>query len=720
MVDLKDHSSYQQFIDTYGEDPVGFAQDFYCDYHPEIKSLDDNQKNLLISIANNKATSARSGTGTGKTSALVLAAAWFLLTRPLSMIIVTGPKFDQIKDTFWNEFQRWQLYSPMGKYFKVGSDKIQPAFANTLAGKNADMWCIMARTCREPQGLAGLHAEDSLFICDEASAIDDLIYEVIEGNLTKDRNKIVLTGQPNAISGYYFDSHHKDKDQWSTLHFDSELSPIADPKYCARMAQKYGKTSDVYLVRVKGEFPSGNPKAFIQYADIMAAAHRELKNVAGPFELGVDVARFGDDLTAIAIRRANKLFPIQTYSKLDTVQVAARVIDTVREYRKITGYSGPVRVKIDDSGVGGGVTDILKRNREDKIIVIPINFGSSPKDGVHADMASKMWKEFADQIKYLEVPNDNELHEELSTRRRAVHSGGLVKVESKDSYKADYGSSPDRADATILSFSRGAEAKKVWPAFHSWSDKHCRNFTINWKRQLRANSQVYVTLYQEQDLTTNALCCLWDGQDGKLYVFQEIVSPNPRPENIVPRIRDYLSQQFRDHDIPFKLNKFLWYANQEMFGLTEKATTMKGMRDGSATAFETKEYGLFLQPNLMLDIAGAQAIAGSMIASNMVVVHSNCEETVRQFMDWRIENGKPVEIGCGLCMALCNIVSLLHQWGKANKFLTKLPAYSPQKEYNLSVIEQADKEGVLTQLEARKAGLMLPQKPRPGLEPVSI
>jgi len=715
----KTHEALLTGLAYYYDKPVPFAHDFYCSYHPTIEKLDENQQDVLNSIHLHKATSARSGTGTGKTSALALVAAWYLLTRPLSMVVVTGPKFDQIKDTFWNEFQRWQLYSPMGRYFHIGSDKIQPVFANQLFGKSADMWAITARTCREPQGLAGLHADDSLFICDEASAIEDLIYEVIEGNLTKPRNKIVLTGQPAKINGYYFDSHNKDKEQWNTLHLDSEKSPIADPAYCVRMKKKYGENSDVYQVRVRGNFPSGNPKAMIQYSEVMAAVNREVPEQKGAFEVGVDVARFGDDLTCIAVRRGNKLYPLQTYSKLDTIQVAARVIQTIRDYREQTGYSGPVRVKVDDTGVGGGVTDQLRRNKKDKIIVIPVNFGSAAKDGIHANMASKLWKEFADQVKYLEIPNDEDLIEELASRRKAVHHGGLILIESKDAYKLEYQNSPDRADATILAFAKGAEGKRVWPAFHAWSTKQCLNYTLNWKKLLKRKAQPYVTVYQEDDMTTNLLACLWDGQNGRLYVHQEVVSPNPRPENIVPRLYQALSQQFIDHDIKLKLSKFLWYANAEMFGITKKAKNMSGMRDGSALAFEKKEYGLFLQPNLMFDLHGAISIVGSMFASNMIVAHTGCDDFIQQVTEWKIQNGKPTDERCGLCLALCNLASLLHQWGKTGRWLPKLKEYSPQKEYSLKQIDKADAEGRLTEHEAKKRGVALPQKQDP-MKPVTL
>lgn len=718
-----------EFMFKYKNRPIDFAQKFYFDHHPKYKKPDKNQCDLLESICFNKGTSAISGTGTGKTSALTIGAAQFIMTRPLSFALVTGPKFEQIKDAFWNEFRRWNLYSPLGKFFNIGSDKIRLAYADELYGGDADMWCIMARTCKEPQNLAGLHAEDSLFICDEASAIDDLIYEVIEGNLTKPENKIILTGQPQKTNGYYFDSQNKNKDLWNCLHFDSETSEISDKAYNQRMKKKYGENSDVYRVRVKGLFPLGNNKAIMQYEDVQKAINRILDKISGPFELGVDVARFGDDLTVIAIRQGNKLYPLKIFSKLGTTQVAAQVIATVREYRKITGYTGQVKIKIDDTGIGGGVTDILKAHKgdyidednkqaNDKLVVIPINFGGSAQDKRYPNMASKLWFEMANQLPYLELPNDDSLAEELSTRRKANHPSGLLMVESKDAYKEEYGSSPDRADATILSFASGANPKRVWPAFHSWESKQCRNFLIKWSQLLRRNAQVYVTMYQEKDFTTSALLCIWDGQDGKLYVLNEVISSNPRPENIVPRLQQIVHfYNMTQKDItPLKLNKFLWYANQEMFGLAEKATSMKGMRDGSAIAFEQPEYGLFLQPNLAFDRPGAMAIAGSMLAANMIVMHSdNCKDTISQSEDWVIENGKPVMDNCGACMALCNIVSLLHQWGKTNKFMPKMAPYSAVKEYSLKTINEADMSGTLTELEAKKRGIILPRIGKPKI-----
>lgn len=690
----------------YRNDPVAFVYDWLIRFHPTIRNLVPDQVDLLNAIRDHRMVSIRSGTGTAKTTTFGFAGLWFLVTRPFSLVPCTGPKADQLRDTLWAEIQRWLMYSPLRNLIRWESERI----SHGLAAKK-ETWCMVARTASEPQNLAGFHADSMLFIADEGSAIKDNVFEIIMASCTKDDNRLVTGGQPFTTRGFYFNTHHRDKDQWKTLHFDSEKSPLADQAHIARMKRTYGEESDIYQVRVKGNFPSGNPEAFIQYADVMLAVHREVAGT-GPFELGVDVARFGDDLTTICTRQANHCFPIEKFSKLDNVQVAARVIQTVRDAREKTKYSGPVRVKVDDTGVGGGVTDILKRNREDKLIVIPVNFGESPKDGVHADMASALMAEFKKQLPYIELPNDEDLVEELSARRRLP--GPMIKIEPKDRFKADYGRSPDRGDCVILAFGKGAEKKRVWPGFHSWNLKQCWNFQIQWKSFLRRNAQIYITVYQEKDLTTSVLSCLWDGQEGKLYLLDEVVAATPRPELIVPRLFQSFEALFKDHewkDGPkpdFK--RFIWYGNVEMFGMADRASTMKSMRDGTARAFEMGDVGIFLQPNLMYDEAGAISMAGTMLGMNRIAVHTRCEETIAQFSEWRIENGRPVGENNGLCLSLCNIVSLLHQWGETKTFLKKLEPYSLEKEDARKLLEQHEKEGRLSDYERVKMKRFFKQK----------
>ena len=117
---------------------------------------------------------------------------------------------------------------------------------------------------------------------------------------------------------------------------------------------------------------------------------------------------------------------------------------------------------IDDTGLGGGVTDILRHERDarglNQLEVIPVNFGASvPQEDAaanYADISTWMWSLVRDmaQSGRLHLPNDTELIAQLSTRKYAfAGTPPKLKLESKDIMKRRGLPSPDRADAVALS-----------------------------------------------------------------------------------------------------------------------------------------------------------------------------------------------------------------------------------------------------------------------------
>src|SRR5204863_9937182 len=72
-----------------------------------------------------------------------------------------------------------------------------------------------------------------------------------------------------------------------------------------------------------------------------------------PYELGVDVARYGTDNTAIAIKHGPVIESVDKYFHEDTMQTAGRVMQYINKFR-------PVSVKIDVVGLGAGVYDRLR------------------------------------------------------------------------------------------------------------------------------------------------------------------------------------------------------------------------------------------------------------------------------------------------------------------------------------------------------------------------
>ena len=112
------------------------------------------------------------------------------------------------------------------------------------------------------------------------------------------------------------------------------------------------------------------------------------------------------------------------------------------------------RIKIDETGVGGGLVDMCKAEGMD---VIGVNFAQGAKDSDHyPNAASEMWFDFAKIIEDVGLDKVREyypdLMSELSQRSWTFDAKGRRVVEQKSAFKAQGNRSPDIADALLLCF----------------------------------------------------------------------------------------------------------------------------------------------------------------------------------------------------------------------------------------------------------------------------
>ncbi len=185
-------------------------------------------------------------------------------------------------------------------------------------------------------------------------------------------------------------------------------------------------------------------KSVMSRSAIRGAMDRTILENSGAFACGVDVARFGDDRTVMYLRKGMKVIKKQEYAKMDTQFVGRAVWDFV-------GRDYSVPIKVDDTGVGGGVTDKL---RDLGAKVVPINFGARATDRNKYDtIADEMW--FGFPIDEADIPSDNDLMKELSGRQYGYDKANRRKIEPKSKYKERLGKSPDLADALVLCFYEG-------------------------------------------------------------------------------------------------------------------------------------------------------------------------------------------------------------------------------------------------------------------------
>jgi phage terminase large subunit len=182
--------------------------------------------------------------------------------------------------------------------------------------------------------------------------------------------------------------------------------------------------------------------AIIGRQAIMEAMEREVSD-EGAIEIGVDVARMGNDRTEFVKRKGLKEVGRETFTKLRTTEVCDKLELFARHDKSIL-------IKVDDTGVGGGVTDEMMRRGYN---ILPINFGQSPTDkDKYPNLISEAWFYIASIIDTISLNMDSDLLMELSSRQWVMDSKGRRGVEGKDAYKKRGYRSPDKADATILCF----------------------------------------------------------------------------------------------------------------------------------------------------------------------------------------------------------------------------------------------------------------------------
>ena len=214
------------------------------------------------------------------------------------------------------------------------------------------------------------------------------------------------------LSGFFYDSHNKNRANYSTFHIDGRKSSRVSQDFVQTIIRMYGEDSDVFRVRVAGEFPLQEDDIFIPLPLVEGSIMTEAPEREKPalIHIGCDVARFGDDKTVIGYKVDEKAEFYKKRNGQDTMKTADDIVELgellVRKYKlrpPTKGKNGaeifvddPIPVKVDDGGVGGGVVDRLrqmKRNNPDKLWwleVYPVKFGQRLKHKHYHDTTTYM------------------------------------------------------------------------------------------------------------------------------------------------------------------------------------------------------------------------------------------------------------------------------------------------------------------------------------------
>lgn len=295
------------------------------------------------------------------------------------------------------------------------------------------------------QNIKSLEGVDIAWI-DEAQVISKQSIDTLTPTIRKPGSRIIWTmNRFNELDPVYAEYALKPRKDTVVLNLNYDV------------AERHGWLPDVIKAEIEYD-KQNNPQlynhkwlglpldqvdnAIITRESVLDAMNRQIEG-EGQREIGVDVARMGNDRTELVMRQGLKEIARETYTKLRTTEVAERVMQMANGDKSIL-------IKVDDTGVGGGVTDELKKQGYN---VLPINFGSKAMDkNKYTNLISEAWFYMQSIMDEAELKTDNELLMELSNRAWKMDIKGRRAVESKDDYKKRGYRSPDKADATILCF----------------------------------------------------------------------------------------------------------------------------------------------------------------------------------------------------------------------------------------------------------------------------
>lgn len=454
----------------YKSNPVFFVE--HCLGH----NTWSRQREILLSVASNQRTIVKASHSISKTFTAGEIAVWFLNCFPESKVITTAPTFRQVRDLLWTEISKTYRTS---RFQLEGDCNIV-----SIRTENAEHYATGFSSDKAPN-TEGFHSPEILFIFDEAKGIPQWLWESVRGSMTGGFcrwlvisttdgvrsgeqfhnifNNPAINGTWNRISISAFESPMITGEKFRSIEIPDETRPdlffykqtnpkdtnfqMASSEWIGDCKKEWGEDSVLFLTKVKGELCEKGFDAICKYADVLKmfenAINPEFKS-DGAIEIGVDVARMGDDSTVLFKRKGMKVLNHCIYNK-------QRTTETTEQVKAFADNDKSVRIKIDDSGVGGGVTDQLLA---EGFNVIPVCFNQVAKSpDKYPDAISEMWFECSDIIKDIACPKIDRLQTELLNRKNnGLDKKGRRQVESKKQYKARGFRSPDVADAFLLCF----------------------------------------------------------------------------------------------------------------------------------------------------------------------------------------------------------------------------------------------------------------------------
>lgn len=454
----RDASAFAWPSVRYQRDPLAFAREVLG-----IDRLWDKQVEILEAVRDHARVCVRSGHKVSKSHSLAIAALWFFSSFEDARVFATCVTARQVDEIFYREVKRMHARS---KVPLSGT----PAQKASSGIRSPDGREVVGFTARQVEGVAGISGRNLLYLVDEASGVEDGVFDAIEGNRAGGA-RIIMVSNPTQCEGYFFDAFESKAKFWRAVHVSSEDTPnvkegrevipgLATREWVDEKREEWGEDSALFRVRVRGEFVKAEEG---KICSLHALTMAEVRNDGAPDEerlqVGVDPAGDGDDGDEIAIVLRRGLRHVATYAFRGMTEgvILATLKGILSEH--LRPRERPIVVVDREGRIGSMLFGLMRAEVEEVLQWDLVGIRSSERATREPMLYDRVRDElWAAAAAYFRAGGgllpDAKLCADLHSASWVGQVSGRVKATDKREIKKKLGRSPDRGDAFCLA---------VWP-----------------------------------------------------------------------------------------------------------------------------------------------------------------------------------------------------------------------------------------------------------------
>ncbi|MGK9463929.1 hypothetical protein ACSLFT_28445 [Streptomyces sp. G6] len=461
-----DRRNLKQRTRLYQSNPVGWVQERLG------QTVWSKQREIMLSVRDNRRTAVRSCHGVGKSHTASLVASWWLDTHPPgeAFVVTSAPTFAQVRAILWRYIRRVHRRGELAGRVNQTEWHMEDELV-AFGRKPAD---------HDESAFQGIHARYVLVILDEACGIPGQLWVAADALTTNTDCRILAIGNPDNPASH-FRKVCQPGSNWHVIGISAFESPnltgeqvpedvaqaLVSRGWVEEKATEWGEDNPLYKSKVLGEFSEDAPNKIVRASDI-AKCRIDPETLTAtelePVELGVDVGGGGDE-TVIRERRGRRAGREWRAHTDRPEKIAPLVLQAITE-------SGATAVKVDSIGIGFGVIGELRNlasQGRHRARIVGVNVGEkSSQPDKFKNLRAEIWWEIGRGLSERQgwdlsrMDNADVTVAQLLEPLWEVDAQGRIFVEPKDEIRKRLGRSPDNADALLLAFYNGARTRVRW------------------------------------------------------------------------------------------------------------------------------------------------------------------------------------------------------------------------------------------------------------------